>query len=74
MSFQLLEEWPDEKKPGEHRNMPLAGTFATREEADEEKKRRIPLHPDGYIKVVEEKLPDAVRRVKRQHDGRNHRR
>lgn len=55
MGFVLVEEWVDEDNPHKFYTMPVsAGTFATKEEAEEEKKQHQPQHVDGYIRVREE--------------------
>jgi hypothetical protein len=55
MGFVLIEEWVDEDNPHKFYTMPVsAGTFATKEEAEEEKKQHQPQHVDGYIRVREE--------------------
>lgn len=57
MGFVLIEEWVDEDNPHKFYTMPVsAGTFATKQEAEEEKKQHQPQpqHVDGYIRVREE--------------------
>jgi hypothetical protein len=55
VGFVLIEEWVDEVNPHKFYTMPVsAGTFATKEEAEKEKKQHQPQHVGGYIRVREE--------------------
>lgn len=54
MSFELVEEWEDADNPYKYYSRRVnAGSFATRQEADEAAKLRKPLHDGGIIRVKE---------------------
>ena len=73
MGFVLIEEWGDEENPHKFYNVPvLAGTFETKEEADEEAKKRQPQH-GGIIRVVRERSETAPLRRKGRKKARSSR-
>jgi hypothetical protein len=65
MKFELIEEWGDSENPYKYYTVPVfAGTFATKEEAQEEAKKHTPTH-DGIIRVVPAKSQSKLAKQKR---------